>query len=757
MKNKSNFLIKNYKGYKKFIVVIFLVLSLVSLFLCVTSTVKYVNEKNSLISAAQNNAHEKIILTVKTLSKFINTLKFITGPLVDILEKSSPVKEKIENYLVQKPVEVTSFGIKFKPEFSPTRKYWAPCVSQVEGKSILEDYSLVFTGTINSEINWDKELSAHDTFSTHINEDILIEYRRNFYHKNVKTGSLSQAGIVFANLSRKNFEHLLKTLFYGQAGYWFIIEKDKGTFLIHPKKNFVDSKKSLLQFGEEKNNPVFKILYDRIRNENAGHLEYNNLVNGEPSWLYFESVPLTNWVLCGVFDKGDLLISPKQEKRDIINIFLFLFCFIILLGSTFVINNNYTIKSLWFISFLVSIVFTLGIATIWYITILYPVVARETGELIRDKIYLYKKIEEIKNKGRYFQRFLPEKKEENILSDDSNKEVLSKQLLKYLTFRYHSRNNHEIHTGLNTNQNYEYLIIPTGIFINHISYINQNQLEIGFFLWQRFTDKVHTTIKHDILLPKVAKSEKKVLYRGQLNGAEVVLWEVKCVLDQLADFTNYPFDINAVRIKIWPNEFDKKIILVPDFNAYNFVGPTFLPGLAHKNFLAGFNPIKSFFSYKETAYNVNFGIYNFGNFGIYDQLDKVNIPELYFNIIPQRRMLDIIITDLAPIIIIAFFIFYLFMTIEIHSYTMFRSGATVFFGLLLAHMRFRSKVPSNQFVYFDCLYLVLYVMILLLAILSVLNILFVKRVQYKGNLISKLLYWPIVLGSIFFLTLLYLY
>ena len=756
-KNSNDFrVVSVYKKRRLCIVVFFLFLSLTSLFLSITFGIKYIDKKNNFMFSARENAQHKILTTADTLSTFIKTLKNITLSLTSELEKNKLSKKAVETFLTQKPIEVANFGIKVKPEFSPTGKYWAPCVSQRGGRDLLEDRSFIF-GTNNSVVNWDHELLVHDTFSTDIDDDILIEYRRVFYHENVKTGTRIPAGIVFASQNRKYFRHLLTTLFYGQAGYWFIIDKNKGTVLIYPKKNYEDNKITLLQLAEQRNTPELKVLYERVQDEKAGYFKYNNEITGAPSWLYFRSIPLTDWVLCGVFDRSDILLPPKQEKRDIINLFLFFLFFIIFLSVAFILNNKATIRNLWLISTLFSVGFTLIIGLVWYTSMYYPII-QETGNLIRDKIDLYKKLEEVKDKGNRFQKFSPEKKKKDLLSDnDTNKEALPKKLLDYLTFHYHARLNAETNNNPKSNKKSDYAVIPTGIFINHMNYINRNQLEIGFFLWQRYMKALHGTIKHDIILPKAAGPEIKMLYKREVDGVEIILWEVKCVLDQLADFTNYPFDINAIRLKIWPNEFDKKIILVPDFSAYNTVNPSFLPGLANKTFLVGFNPIKSFFSFREGTYNTNFGIYNYGEFGVYEQLDKASVPELYFNIIPQRQMLDIFIADLTPIIIIAFLIFYLFITIEIHSYTMFRSSATVFFGLLLAHMRFRSKVPSNQFVYFDCLYLVLYVMILLLTLLSIINLVFAKGSQHKKNLILQLLYWPLVLGSILYFTFLFLY
>ena len=48
-----------------------------------------------------------------------------------------------------------------------------------------------------------------------------------------------------------------------------------------------------------------------------------------------------------------------------------------------------------------------------------------------------------------------------------------------------------------------------------------------------------------------------------------------------------------------------------------------------------------------------------GPFGIYKSVDKSEVPELYFDILVTRRLIDTLVADLLPIAVIAVLLFQL--------------------------------------------------------------------------------------------------
>ena len=79
-------------------------------------------------------------------------------------------------------------------------------------------------------------------------------------------------------------------------------------------------------------------------------------------------------------------------------------------------------------------------------------------------------------------------------------------------------------------------------------------------------------------------------------------------------------------------------------------------------------------------------------------------------------------------------------------------------ALLLAQVNLRSKIGSSNIIYIEYFYFVLYTAILGVAANALLFTLKGHGIsQYRENLISKLLFWPYLLGACFGVTLVFLY
>jgi hypothetical protein len=84
--------------------------------------------------------------------------------------------------------------------------------------------------------------------------------------------------------------------------------------------------------------------------------------------------------------------------------------------------------------------------------------------------------------------------------------------------------------------------------------------------------------------------------------------------------------------------------------------------------------------------------------------------------------------------------------------------AALFFVVIVAHIGLRGDITAEGVTYIEYFYIVMYVAML---VVSGLSIFFSSRIgfhliQYRDNLISKLLYWPVILGTSLGITLLIL-
>ena len=187
------------------------------------------------------------------------------------------------------------------------------------------------------------------------------------------------------------------------------------------------------------------------------------------------------------------------------------------------------------------------------------------------------------------------------------------------------------------------------------------------------------------------------------------------------------------------------------------INPTSLPGLEKDLFLPGWTFQQSYFDYKYNTFNTDFGRVG--------QQGQEVVPELYFNIVARRNFLGPFISNLIPIIVVAFMLFGLLMIGSKHSeksgwlnfnaQDILASCAALVFVVILAHIDLRGTLAAEGILYLEYFYFVMYIATLLVTINAILfswdaNI---RLIQYQDNLIPKLMFWPVITGSLLLLTL----
>lgn len=80
--------------------------------------------------------------------------------------------------------------------------------------------------------------------------------------------------------------------------------------------------------------------------------------------------------------------------------------------------------------------------------------------------------------------------------------------------------------------------------------------------------------------------------------------------------------------------------------------------------------------------------------------------------------------------------------------------AALFFSMLLANITIRSRIPAPHITYLETFYVIIYMMILMLIVISVVYIRGkdIKWIHYKENVIVKVIYWPVLYGMIYIVT-----
>jgi hypothetical protein len=291
------------------------------------------------------------------------------------------------------------------------------------------------------------------------------------------------------------------------------------------------------------------------------------------------------------------------------------------------------------------------------------------------------------------------------------------------------------------------LVVPTGVFIRQIEFNDENDIKILGYLWQKYPYTPNKKITPGFIIPDTTRFEKVPTLQKARKEDTVHTWNFYAKLYQDLDYKTFPFDSKHISMQIKPQEIKQPIVLMPDIDAYNFINPISLPGIAPKLEISGWTIDQGYFSYDD-PYDARYE-------KISSFTGERDVPQLYYNIIMHRDFLDPFIAYIIPLLIALFF---LFMTLVLISQEAIWDPITlvsaIFFTVIVAHLNLRTKFTGQPVFYLEYFYIITYIMMFA----TVITIFLVAKkhnnilVAYKKAIIPKVLYWPLLLFLSFILT-----
>ena len=250
-------------------------------------------------------------------------------------------------------------------------------------------------------------------------------------------------------------------------------------------------------------------------------------------------------------------------------------------------------------------------------------------------------------------------------------------------------------------------------------------------------------------------------YREELNDStEVVGWHFQVSVREEFDYRNYPFDQHRIWIRLWPTDFHRNVALIPDLDSYATSTPKNKPGLEKNLVLPQWNIKASYFDFRKNSYNTTFGLGS----SKWKDGNNPGPAELYFNIVVQRDFLGPFFTTILPLIIVAVIVFTVLLSaskgeggdsfLGFSGFGVVELCAAFFFIVILSQSDTMNSLQVANLIYMDYFFFIVYAMLLTVSINS---ILFTRTdalwfIEFRENLIPKLLFWPLLLGSVLFFT-----
>jgi len=302
--------------------------------------------------------------------------------------------------------------------------------------------------------------------------------------------------------------------------------------------------------------------------------------------------------------------------------------------------------------------------------------------------------------------------------------------------------------------------VPTGFLIQSIEFSNANDVQISGFVWKKYAKSIPSDVPRGIVFPEavVETVPASPSYTGTAaDGSDLLGWRFHITLRQPFDYAHYPFDRQDVGLRVWAEDFDQRVVLVPDFDSYHDLTPQSLPGVGEDFVQAGWSLVHSHFSYGLNSDRATFG------FPLASEVS--DFPELYFSIGVKRSFLEPFLDDILFAAVVALLLFLVLCLTSHDSQIRSRVGISTFgvlgttagllFSVILKDGQIRQAVATGEIVYIEVLPFLLYVTIILVAANALVldSPLRFRFLDYRDNLLPDLLYWPALLGALLVITL----
>jgi hypothetical protein len=718
------------KKAQNLIFTVALILCAGSLAFVVWSVYSYWQETNQKLQQAKEDAKKEAVEAVKKIDENLRKLQETATTIASDLTAGNLNDQQLPDRLksaMEKNPNLFGVGGAYTPyAYDPKVRLYMPYRVNKDGQvryttETFYDYTQPEHQWFNRPIAEGKGI-WQETYQSQKAGEMVLEFSVPFYRnlpanpqqqpegdeqetgeQTPATQEKKPAGVIYANYSWDDIKAVMASLKLGQTGYGFIVSK-KGVFIAHPIKDYVIQGKTIFDLAQKQKNDQLRILGERASQGESGVIELKNTITGLSAWIFYEPIPSTGWTMGVVFFQKEALADADILQRKQHSIFLVTLAFLFFLSVLGFRAYTGTPRRLWALVYSCNVLCVTAIGFFWYL-------ART------DRSY-----------------------ENN--SDTKILLVSEDSVNNFLNYREQLANQ---------SKQPKPIYIPTGLFVQSLEFETANNVTITGYIWQKYTKGIHDDVTRGFVLPEaVDEVEATESYKRQEGNVEIIGWYFKATLRQKFDYSKYPLDYKDVWIRLWAKDFDKNVILVPDFSAYDLIHPKAKPGIEKDLVLSEWDIDSSFFQYYLNSYNTNFGLANY--YG-----DK-NFPELYFTILIKRDLLPIVISDLIPLAVVYLLLFaYLSLTsqdAEVSPKDLIEVSAGLLFAALLNQINLRNAIAAQGIIYLEYFYLVFYLIVLLVivnALLSALsyNISWLKGI---GNLSVRLLYWPTLLGLLLFIT-----
>ena len=293
------------------------------------------------------------------------------------------------------------------------------------------------------------------------------------------------------------------------------------------------------------------------------------------------------------------------------------------------------------------------------------------------------------------------------------------------------------------------LTIPTGVFVQSVTFQSSKEVLITGFVWQRYTHGVHDGVTRGFLMPESSEADIEEIYRRDEGDTELIGWSFRVLVNQEFDYQRFPFGRENIWVQLWHAEFTDNVVLVPDFAAYKTTLPSRRPGLRSDLEVPGWSIDRTWFGYRYRSYDTSFGAASFK--------DLTHFPELHFNIIVRSEIVQPLVSHILPIAVMVALLYAILLlssryrakadAFGFNAMNAVAAGSGFFLVAVFSHSDLRDSLSFRGINYLEYFYFLTYLVIMVVVLNALLlSLTRVGWIHRYDNGLPKLLFWPAFLS-----------
>lgn len=625
--------------------------------------------------------------------------------LSDAPHSQGSLEARLRDILERNP-KVYGVGLSFLPDHNPVgKRLYAPYVIR-QGDELRR---------VNIEDSYDYTAAGNTWFHQPLNEGpgwVPVYWgdagqsMMATYAAVVPDRQGQPQAVLTIDLALNDIWRMVAGLNFGSTSYGFLIDSD-GKLIAHPLKEMVLEKRRLEHLFSDDGEGSFIAATRALELGQHVVLDQSNAVTGQPSLTVLIPVPEAGWFMGATFVKEELELADHDARQLWIRLVaaaVFLVISIALLYLTR--DRTLMVRRLHTVAVVCGVTLAIGLAALWSLQHMMGVESPYSDQIL-----------------------------------DSQAGV--KTFQEELT--WHNQTSHLRAP----------MFVPTGVLLRALKMTELNEVQATGILWQSYPFDTPAE-ERQFWFPDALSTELQEIYRVRRDGREVVGWAFDTRLRQTFDNRAYPFDAISVRFRIRPRGTFGQTVYVPDLEAYDVVIPSAKPFVASNISIPGWKIVQTYFRPQSHGYGMNYGLHG-------SPVDPI-VRDLVLVTTLKRNLMDNFISVIIPVLVLLLLSYGAIMMtsgdgskVSIYDFKPMRMlmvGTSFCLFLILATINMRNRVVSDEIIYIEKLYFLLYFLafgnvFIAMKIANRSN----RFLSYQDGRLVKAFYFPAVMGVIFLITL----